>query len=183
MEKKKTMLRSVVLQLLTGLDRTYGKAITFFTFDGKLVESHFMTTINALSFTNYKKVVWLAFLWVPLLVFPWYSLNYSHAKNMYSSSCFSWPLKLSEKQTKKNSTKSCYNLLYIMSIIENNSFYPGVGYELSILRIWGGKWMKGIFFLTQKGNPTDKQGESWPCRQDAKLTTSHTKSSELCWNK
>ncbi len=54
-KKNKTMSRSVVLQLLTGLDRTYGKAITFFTFDVKLEGRRFMASINPPSFTDHKR--------------------------------------------------------------------------------------------------------------------------------
>ncbi len=34
------------------------------------------------------------------------------------------------------------------------------------------------FFLNQEGNHKDNKGESWPCRQDAKLTSPLTHSQQ-----
>lgn len=148
----------MVLQLLTGLDRTYGKAITFLTFD---VGRHFMASINLLSFTDHKS--WcdqcIPILSAIVTVFPWYSLNYSHAKNMYSLiPQFSFL------------TKQPYwpnNLInYYKKLQQPTLYYVHNREEFLFIQMWGmtcqcwafdelNKWYLSFW---PKGHPTDKRG-------------------------
>lgn len=89
-KKNRTKLRSAVLQSLTWFEWTYGKSHSILHLWEETGEKTFYD-VHYLAVIKYDMTFLSGVLLLQCAAFPWYSLDCSHAKNMYSSLWFSFP--------------------------------------------------------------------------------------------